>query len=128
MWKILVVALGAAALGNGLLMWFAPMAWYEAVPGVAMMGPFNLHFIRDIALVFAFSGAAMIFGAMRNIPVVAVTGAVWPAMHALFHIQIWMGRGFPFDEIALVNLLGIQVPAWLALIAAAQLLKKGGRA
>jgi len=125
MWKWILICLGVISIANGLYMWFAPLAWYEAVPGVALMGPFNLHFIRDIALVFAFSGGAMIFGAMRPIPAVAVAGAVWPCMHAIFHVQIWMARGFPFDEVALVNLVGIQAPSWLALFAAVQLLKKG---
>ncbi len=125
MWKWLLVGLGAISIANGFYMWFAPQDWYDAVPGVAAMGPFNLHFVRDIALVFAFSGGAMIYGAVRAMPAVAVTGTIWPCLHALFHIQIWMARGFPFDEVALVNLVGIQVPSWLALFAALQFLKKG---
>jgi hypothetical protein len=126
MWKWSLVTLGALAVANGVTMWFAPQTWYESVPGVADMGPFNLHFIRDIALIFGFSGGAMIFGAIRNIPVVAVAGAVWPAMHALFHVQIWIARGLPLDEVAFVNLAGIQVPAWLALFAAYRFSREGG--
>jgi len=127
MWKSVLVVLGAVAVGNGIFMWFAPMAWYEAVPGVADMGPFNLHFIRDIALVFTFSGGAINVGVWKVRPDFALAGAAWPAMHALFHIQIWTARGFPFDEVALVNLVGIQLPAWLALFAAFQFMKEGGR-
>ena len=50
---------------------------------------------------------------------IAVFGALWPCLHAVFHIWIWVTmRGMPFDQIAAVNLFGIQMPAWLALMAA----------
>ena len=60
------------------------------------------------------------WGAGKRNVTAAVFGAAWPCFHALFHIWIWLGRGVPFDEIALVNLVGIQLPAWLALMAALQ--------
>jgi len=123
MTKIGLYVVGALAVLNGFAMWFAPMTWFETVPGVSMMGPFNLHFVRDIALVYAFSGGAMIWGAATNVGAIAIAGATWPALHALFHVSIWMGRGFAFDEIALVNLLGIQVPAWAGLLLAWRLHK-----
>jgi hypothetical protein len=125
MWKWLLVILGGLAIANGIYMWAMPRAWYDAVPGVAATGPLNFYFVRDIALAFAFSGGAMIFGALRPMPPVAVAGTLWPAMHALFHIQIWMARGFSFDGVALVNLAGIQMPAWLAVGAAVQIARKG---
>ena len=58
MWRLCLIAIAAFHYANGLVMWFAPHFWYETVPGVAMMGPFNLHFIRDIALVFGMSAGA----------------------------------------------------------------------
>lgn len=115
MMKFALYLLGALALLNALIMWFAPMTWYEAVPGVAMMGPFNIHFIRDIALVFAFSGGALAWGAWKGAGLVALCGATWPVLHAIFHIQIWVARGLPFDDVAFVNLAGIQLPAWAGL-------------
>ena len=124
MWKYILYGLGGLSIVNGLIMWFAPMFWYETVPGLVAMGPFNLHFIRDIALVFAFSGGAMIYGAAKDSASVAIAGACWPAMHALFHIQIWFARGLPFDDVAFTNLVAIQAPSWLALFAAWQLLIK----
>jgi len=124
MWKIILYVLAVLAGINALIMWFAPMFWYETVPGVAMMGPFNLHFVRDIALVFLFSGGAMAYGAAKDNATAAIAGAAWPVMHAVFHIQIWMARGFPFDEVALSNLAAIQAPSWLGLYAAWQLLKQ----
>ena len=66
MWRLCLIAIAAFHFANGLVMWFAPHFWYEAVPGVAMMGPFNLHFIRDIALVFGMSAGALAYGAYRR--------------------------------------------------------------
>ena len=80
-----------------------------------MMGPFNLHFIRDIALIYLLASAAFVWALQKNNQTAAYVGAAWPAMHALFHIQIWMARGFPLDEVAAVNLAGIQLPAWATL-------------
>jgi hypothetical protein len=100
---------------NAFIMWFLPEFWYENTPGVAMMGPFNLHFIRDIALIYLLAAAAFVWALKNNSHTSAYVGAAWPCMHALFHIQIWMARGLPLDEIAVVNLTGIQLPAWGAL-------------
>lgn len=124
MWRSILFLIAALNACNALYMWFAPHAWYDAVPGVAMMGPFNLHFVRDIALAFGMSAGVLFYGALKPDRNAAVCGATWPAMHALFHIWIWLARGLPFDEIALVNLVGIQVPAWLALAAALKFTRK----
>lgn len=128
MWRPILLLIAALHFANALAMWFAPHAWYEAVPGVAMMGPFNLHFVRDIALAFGMSAGALAYGAARLDRTAAVCGAAWPCLHALFHIWIWFGRGLPLDEIARVNLTGIQIPAWLALAAALNFTRKEIRA
>ena len=49
MWRNLLLAFGAYYAGLGVMMWGAPLLWHELAPGVAMMGPYNLHFVRDIA-------------------------------------------------------------------------------
>ena len=128
MWRPVLFLIAASHFANALVMWFAPHAWYEAVPGVAMMGPFNLHFVRDIALAFGMSAGALAYGAYRFDRSAAVCGAAWPCLHAIFHIWIWFARGVPFDQIALVNLTGIQIPAWLALAAARHFTRKEIRA
>ena len=120
MWRGILIGVAIYNLGLAGYLWFAPHAWYERTPGVAMMGPFNLHFIRDVALAYLASAAALGWGAWKRDVTAAVFGAAWPCFHALFHIWIWLGRGVPLDEIALVNLMGIQLPAWLALAAALQ--------
>ncbi|MEP3891841.1 MAG: hypothetical protein ABJN69_15405 [Hellea sp.] len=119
MWRVILIVLAVFFIGSAAVMWFAPQWWYDATPGVAMMGPFNLHFIRDVALAFLVSGGAIAWGYFKNDKTAMVFGALWPCLHAVFHIWIWaVMRGMPFDQIAAVNLLGIQLPAWAALLAA----------
>ena len=124
MWRPVLLLIAAVHFANALTMWFAPHTWYETVPGVAMMGPFNLHFVRDIALVFGMSAGALAYGALKHDRTAAICGAAWPALHALFHIWIWFARGLPVDQIAFVNLAGIQIPAWLALAVAVNFTRK----
>ena len=110
--------LGGYYLLTAAYMFVAPQSFYDTTPGVAMMGPFNVHFIRDAALAFLVSGSAIVWGAIKKDRSAAVIGAAWTVLHALFHIWLWMAREFPFDFVALVNLVGIQLPAWLALASA----------
>ena len=113
--KIILVLIAVIYALNALLMWFAPQYWYETTPGVSMMGPFNLHFIRDVALTYLMASGAFIWAVRRDIRIVGLVGAAWPCMHALFHIQIWIARGLPLDDITATNLIAIQLPAWGAL-------------
>ncbi|HLW93552.1 MAG TPA: hypothetical protein VKS78_19925 [Roseiarcus sp.] len=110
--------LGLLNLGNGLLMLVAPHHWYETVPGVVTTGPFNHHFVIDIALAYVASGAGMLAGLRpgRSAAVFALAGAIWPALHALFHISEWLAGGFPADfmnaatqvvGVVLIGLVGI---------------------
>lgn len=120
MWRFVLGIISAIYIGLALFMWFQPMAWYEATPGVAAMGPFNLHFIRDVALAYLVSGGAFIFALMKHDRTAAIFGAIWPCLHALFHLWIWVHRGVPFDEVAFVNFTAIQLPAWLGLFGASR--------
>lgn len=113
--KIILVVIAVIYGVNALIMWFAPEFWYETTPGVSMMGPFNLHFVRDIALIYLLAAAAFIWAVRNHSQTVGFVGASWPCMHALFHVQIWIARGVPIDEVSFVNLVGIQLPAWAAL-------------
>lgn len=117
MTRTVLFFVAALYLATACYMFLTPHSFYDTVPGVAMMGPFNLHFIRDAGLAFLVSGAALGWAAARRRPQIALVGASWPFVHALFHIWIWLGRGMPFDQVALVNLLGIQLPAWAAFLA-----------
>ncbi|PHR92957.1 MAG: hypothetical protein COA69_06465 [Robiginitomaculum sp.] len=114
--KVILVLVGLGYLLNAAAMWFAPQYWYESVPGVSMMGPFNLHFIRDISFIYVLAGIGLIYG-LRTASI-AVYAAIWPAAHAVYHIVIFFDRGAPMDNVALANVLLIQMPAWASLGAA----------
>jgi uncharacterized protein YjeT (DUF2065 family) len=81
------LALGVAAVANGLFMLAVPEAWYFAVPGVTTTGPFNQHFLRDIGLIFLFVGTAFLAGAAlpRYRVVLWAAATLWLWGHALFH-------------------------------------------
>jgi hypothetical protein len=117
----LAVALGGAAIANGIYMLVAPESWYFAVPGVITTGPFNQHFVRDIGLVFLFLGAAFLLGAVRaEARVVSWAAAsIWLSGHALFHF--WemaagicgpsaLARDFP--AVTLPALIGLAITVW----------------
>ncbi len=118
MMRTILYAIGGLYVLTAIYMFLAPQSFYDLTPGVAMMGPFNLHFIRDAGLAFLVSGGALVWGAAKQDRTALVLGALWPCLHAAFHIWIWFGRGLPVDEVALVNLFGIQLPAWMAMVAA----------
>ena len=116
--KPLLLAVGVYALGNAGYIWVATGHWYATVPGVAATGPLNIHFARDVGLVFLSSGLALLWAGHRGDRSAALCGASWLGLHALYHIWIWVARGVPADLVALTNLLGIQLPALAALWAA----------
>ena len=119
--KIVLSLIAVVSLLNAGLLWFWPQQWYAAVPGVVATGPFNVHFVRDAALAFTASGAMLLWGARRERRDVAICGALWLCLHAVFHIWIWWQRGLPFDVVLATNVFGIQLPAWGALWAARRL-------
>ncbi|MEM7330413.1 MAG: hypothetical protein AAF437_16855 [Pseudomonadota bacterium] len=119
--RMIIWAVAALYFATAVYMFAAPREFYDGTPGVAMMGPYNTHFIRDAGLAFLTSAGALAWGNWKQYRAVAVFGAIWPCLHALFHIWIWLARGLPLDQVAFVNLVGIQAPAWLALIAATRL-------
>ncbi len=105
-------------LALGTYMLIAPLAWYDGIPGVPATGPFNSHFVRDIAFAFLVSAATIGWATAKAVRSTALAGIAWPCLHALFHLQVWIARGLPLDLVATLNLTGIQLPAWLALWAA----------
>ena len=121
MHRIILLGVGGYALVNAVYILGATEHWYNSVPGVSATGPLNRHLAWDVGLVFLTSGLALIWAGLRSDVTAAVLGAAWLVLHALFHLWIWMHRGFPADLMALTNLLGIQLPAALAVVAAHRL-------
>lgn len=114
MTKAIFYLLGAYFFFTGIYIFASPQEFYDNTPGLAAMGPFNFHFIRDISFVFLASGGAMIYGARKLLRPLLIFAAAWPCMHAIFHTQIWAHRGFPFDDIWLFDLLAVILPGMLA--------------
>lgn len=118
MQRMILIGVGGFALVNALYMWWATEHWYAAIPGVSQTGPLNHHFARDVSLAFLASGLALVWAGQACDRSAGVFGSAWLVFHAMFHIWIWTHRGTPLDLVALTNLLGIQLPAVLALWAA----------
>ena len=106
---------------TGLYILLAPMHFYNNVPGLAAMGPYNMHFIRDVALVFIASSIAIGWGCKHQIRSTALAGAAWPAMHAVFHLQIWASRNFALDFIATSDFLAVIIPGFVVLWTCSQI-------
>lgn len=88
-WDRYLAGLTGLVLGaNGLAMLFAPLAWYDAVPGVPQTGPFNPHFVRDIGAIYATCALALAWFAWRprqGWPALAAAAA-WLTTHAAIHV------------------------------------------
>jgi len=110
----LLLVIGALWITTGIVIFVDPQGFYDTTPGLALMGPFNSHFIRDVGLAFLASGVAACAGSWRLDRGLALAGAAWPFLHALFHIQIWSHRGFPLDAIAAFDMGAVIAPAFLA--------------
>ena len=86
--RILAGLLAAALGANGVVMLFASLAWYDAVPGVTATGPFNPHFVKDIGAAYLAAAGGLAWFAARpreGWPAMAA-GAVFLALHALIHV------------------------------------------
>jgi hypothetical protein len=112
-----LIGLGVLWILTGISIFADPMSFYEIVPGLRLMGPFNMHFIRDVGLAFVVSGGALAWGAYVSAQLLVYAGLAWPSLHALFHIQIWGHRGFPLDGIFAFDLVAVIGPPLLALLA-----------
>ncbi len=119
--RTLLLLLGGWNILTGLYIFVAPQHFYDSVPGVSMTGPFSIHFLRDVGLAYAASGAALLWGGRHYQRSTAIAGAGFVCLHALFHIQIWIARGAPLDLVTCTNLFMIQAPAWIALMTALKL-------
>lgn len=117
--RILLLILGLFHIANGLTMLAAPAEWYASVPGVTLTGPFNQHFILDIGMAFLASGFGLAWGmrAGRSAAIVVCAGAVWPALHALIHVQGWLMHGIA-PGTAVSELVGVGALALLGVVLA----------
>ena len=100
----------------GTAIFLAPGHFHALTPGVALFGPFNAHFIRDVGLVYVASGLVGLYGAWSgNVPV-GIAAALWSCLHAVFHLHVWVDRGLPLDGIFLFDLSFVIVPPFLVVL------------
>ena len=112
------IGLAVYFLLTGIYILVLPEVFFRNTPGLAAMGPFNMHFIRDVALTFLVSGGAMLWGALNRNRAALICGAAWPFLHALYHCVIWGHRGFPFDFIWAVDVGAVIIPGFIAMFVA----------
>ncbi len=89
MMKAILLVLAIWHGANGLFMLLMPSLWYETVPGVTHTGPYNGHFIADIAIAFLACSAGLALAAFRSRPMAAaflVGPAVFLGGHAVLHL------------------------------------------
>lgn len=118
MHKIAFYILAIYFLLMAFYIFFMPQTFYDLTPGLSAMGPFNLHFIRDVSFAFLVSGGALFYGARAGKKDILIIGSAWPFLHALFHSYIWMHRGFPFDFIWASDFIGVILPGLIAIVLA----------
>lgn len=87
--KILYGVMGAGALGNGIYMLIAPETWFgQPGLGVEDTGPMNVHFIRDLGIVYAIVGIGLLWS-MANLAqcrVVHIGVTLFMFGHAIEHV------------------------------------------
>ena len=109
--------LGLVMVVNATWQLVAPQGWYWAIPGVPDRGPFNQHFVRDLGVIYALSGAGLIMGALRPQHRFGYWWAptVWLVVHALLHLwEVLVGIS---DHHSLIeDFAGVTLPALAALI------------
>lgn len=111
--RSIAAVLAAVNVLNGLVMLFAGLVWWSAVPGVSETGPYNPHFVQDVGAAFLAAGLALGARAWRTrYWPAAVAGAAFLVAHALLHlVMIVTGH----DHHAATNLAVVVLPAALAL-------------
>jgi hypothetical protein len=120
MLRSLHVAIALAWLATGIYMLVSPLEFHSMTPGLSVMGPFNSHFIRDAAIAFPASGMLTIWGLRKGACDLAMAGALWPVLHAIFHIQVWAHRSYAIDTILAFDVVAVISPAFAAMAIAAR--------
>lgn len=112
----LAVLLAAFCIINGASMLFSPARWFWSVPDVALTGGYNGHFIRDIGIVYALTGAGLLVGALspRHRPVLFGAAAAWLSSHAAFHIAEVV-LGICGSDVLARSFVGVILPGVTAL-------------
>jgi len=116
---ILAGLFGLALAANAVWMLADPGGWYGAVPRVGDTGPYNPHFVRDVAVTYLGLALALGLAAWRPgaRPAVLWFAALLLGLHALLHLWDVAAARLPLDHLW-IDLPGVFLPpllaAWLA--------------
>lgn len=113
--RYILIVLALAHLVSGVIALSMPRFFYETIPGLSMMGPFHLHLVRDVGLAFIASGGAVLWGTLKFDRSAAICGSIFPVLHGLLHIQIWIKRDFVLDYITAFDVFAVIIPAFIML-------------
>lgn len=87
-YRWIAALLGGGLAVNALIQLASPLAWYDAVPGVPLTGPFNPHFVRDIGMAYLVVALGLGWFAWRprqGWPAL-VCAAAFLCLHAAIHV------------------------------------------
>lgn len=108
---VLALLLGA----NAVFMLVAPLAWYDAVPGVALTGAYNPHFVRDIGMAYlvVVAGLGWFAWKPREGWPALVCAAAFLTLHAAIHIGDGVCGSSPLSDFTR-DFPGVFLPALLS--------------
>lgn len=106
----LVSAVLAAA--NAAWMLLVPESWFNTVPGVVDTGPFNIHLVRDLGIVFGVTSVGFLWSSQnlsRCYPVhLGIT--LFYVGHALLHVADMSTGRLPAEH-WMMDFPGVFLPA-----------------
>ena len=114
MGRVIAAALAILLGANGLVMLFAGLWWYNAVPGVTATGPYNPHFVRDIGAAYLVTAGGLGWFAIRP-------REAWPALigatafqtvHVAIHLFDAFRGAMPLADMTR-DFAGVYLPALL---------------
>lgn len=108
-----LLALGLGA--NALWMLADPRLWYDSIPGVALTGGFNQHFVRDIGCAYLACALALAWRARDpGAWPAALLAALFLLLHGGLHVSdLMLGRCTPAGFVR--DVPAVILPALLAL-------------
>lgn len=122
---VVLLVLGALQFVGGLMMLFAPAAWYAGVPGVPETGPLNSHLVMDGGTFNIPIGLALMIAASdahRHVLAIAVAAGA-AILHSLLHVWSHAAGVLSLEHLT-TEIIGIYIPAaivtYVAIAAAAQ--------
>ena len=93
--KVIYVVMGLGLFANGVYMFVASESWYHLkILGVEDTGPMNIHFIRDLGVVYAIVGFGLLWSSVNlaRCQIVHIGVTMFLLGHALEHVlEILMG-------------------------------------